>query len=105
MYHILYDVYVNFPEDIKAELMERYGQAFSDYREKLMGCMDTSKLKEGIDAQTVVNLITDFLDGYYKRRLDYFKKLNPDQLLEVMDNLTDDVMKHLDIIRQGVYKD
>lgn len=104
MYHILYDVYVNFPEDIKNELMERYGQAFSDYREQLMMCMDTSMLKQGVDAKIVVNLITDFLDGYYKRRLVYFKKLSPDQLLEEMDSLTDDVMKHLDIIKQSVYK-
>ena len=104
MYRILYDVYVNFPEDVKKESLEKYGKLFADYRTRLAVTMDTSRLKEGVDAATVANLVTDFLDGYYQRRLAHFKTLTPEQLLLEMDDLNADVMKHLGIIRQGVYK-
>ena len=32
MYRILYDAYLNLPDDIKDELMQRYGQMMTDQR-------------------------------------------------------------------------
>lgn len=104
LYHILYDVYTRFPEDIKNDLMSRYGQILSDQRKLFINMMDTSLLREDVDKQTVINLIIDFLDGYYKRRIDDLKAMSAEQLLETIDDLNRDVMKHLDIIRRGVYK-
>ena len=72
MYHILYDVYVNLPEEIKDELMERYGQLLSDQRKSFMLKMDASRLREGVTAETAATIITDFLDGYYQRNLEVY---------------------------------
>lgn len=105
MYHILYDVYVNLPEDIKDELMQRYGQILSDSRKDFVATMDKSKLREGITSETAVNLIIDFLDGYYQRNIEYFKTKTPDELLAYMNDMLDDIMGYLNIIKRGLYKD
>jgi AcrR family transcriptional regulator len=105
MYHILYDVYVNLPTDIKDELMQRYGQILSDTRKDFVKTMDTSKLREGISVETAINLVIDFLDGYYQRNIEYFKTKTPDELLAYINVMTDDIMGYLNIIKRGLYKD
>ncbi len=105
MYRILFDVYVNLPDGIKNELMERYGQLFEAKRGQLFEHMDLSRLREGVTADMVVTLISDFLSGYYQRRLSHFKTLSPEQLLEEIDDIKDEVMKYLEMIKESVYKD
>lgn len=104
MYHILYDVYVNLPADIKEDLMARYGQILSDTRKDFVMTMDETKLRDGITRETAVNLIIDFLDGYYQRNIEYFKTKTPDELLTSFDELRGDMMMYLDIIKKGLYK-
>ncbi len=105
MYHILYDVYVNLPDDIKEDLMERYGQILSDTRKDFVMTMDETKLRYGITRETAVNLIIDFLDGYYQRNIAYFKTKTADELLTSFDDLKNDMMRYLDIIKKGLYKE
>ncbi len=105
MYHILYDVYVNLPVEIKEELMERYGQILSDQRKSFIMTMDPSRLREGVTAETAANLITDFLDGYYQRSIDQYKAMTPDELLASMDDMKEEIMGYLYIIKRGIYKD
>ncbi len=105
MYHILYDVYVNLPADIKDDLMARYGQILADTRKDFVMTMDETKLRDGITRETAVNLIIDFLDGYYQRNIEYFKTKTPDELLTSFDGLRSDMMMYLDIIKNGLYKE
>ena len=105
MYHILYDVYVNLPQEIMDELMGRYGQILSDTRKDFVMTMDETKLRDGITRETAVNLIIDFLDGYYQRNIDYFKTKTPEELLTSFDQLKDDMMRYLNIIKKGLYKE
>lgn len=105
MYHILYDVYVNLPADIKEDLMARYGRILSDTRKDFVMTMDETKLRDGITREMAANLIIDFLDGYYQRNIDYFKTKTPDELLTSLDQLKDDMMRYLNIIREGLYKE
>lgn len=105
MYHILYDVYLNLPKDIKDELMQRYGQILSDSRKDFVATMDKSRLREGITSEIAVNLIIDFLDGYYQRNIEYLKTKTPDELLAYMNDMLDDIMGYLNIIKRGLYKD
>ncbi len=105
MYHILYDVYVNLPADIKDDLMARYGQILSDTRKDFVMTMDETKLRDGITRETAVNLIIDFLDGYYQRNIEYFKTKTPDELLTSFDGLRGDMMMYLNIIKKGLYKE
>jgi AcrR family transcriptional regulator len=105
MYRILYDVYVNLPTDIKDDLMQRYGAILADQRKSFVATMDATKLREGVTAEAAVNLIVDFIDGYYQRSLDYYKTMTPDELLESIDDMRKDIMNYLNIIKRGIYKD
>lgn len=105
MYHILYDVYVNLPPEIKNDLMDRYGQILSDQRKSFIMTMDASRLRDGITAEIAANLIIDFLDGYYQRSIDDYKTKTPDELLSSMDEMKNDIMQYLYIIKRGIYKD
>lgn len=105
MYRILYDVYLNLPKEIKEELMERYGQILSGQREAFCMTMDAAKLKAGVTVDTAVNLITDFLDGYYQRNIESYKAYTPEEFLVKIDDIKEDLMKYMDIIKKAVYKD
>ncbi len=105
MYRIMYDAYLNLPEDIKDELTQRYGQMLSDQRKSYIMKIDPSKLREGVTAEMAANLITDFLDGYYKRNIDSYKAYTPDGFLEKLEDIKEDMMKYMDIIKRAVYKD
>jgi|AGTN01.3.fsa_nt_gi Transcriptional regulator len=105
MYHMLYDVYVNLPAEIKADLTERYGQILSGQRKAFVLTMDASRLRDGVTAEAAATLITDFLDGYYQRSIEHYKTMTPDELLASMDDMKDDIMGYLNIIKRGVYRD
>jgi AcrR family transcriptional regulator len=105
MYHIMYDVYLNLPAEIKDELMQRYGQIFSDQRKAFVKRIDESKLREGLTAEDAANLITDFLGGYYQRNIESYKAYTPEQFLEKLDSIKEDMMKYMDIIKRAVYKE
>ena len=55
--------------------------------------------------ETAANLIIDFLDGYYQRNIEYFKTKTPDEILSLFDELKDNMMIYLNIIKRGLYKD
>jgi TetR/AcrR family transcriptional regulator len=105
MYRILYDVYVNLPAELKDETMQLYGQMLSGQRKAYIMKIDSSKLREGVTPEIVANLITDFLDGYYKRNIDSYKAYTPEQFLENLEDIKIDMMKYMDIIKRAVYKD
>ncbi len=105
MYHILYDVYLNLPSEIKDELMEHYGAILSDQRKAFVSTMDKENLRSGVTPETAVNLIVNFLDGYYKRNIDNYKTMTPDEVLESIDDMRKDIMGYLNIIKRGIYKD
>lgn len=105
MYHILYDVYVNLPKDIKNELMQRYGLILADQRKTFCMTMDASKLRDGVTVEMAANLIIDFLDGYYQRNIDYYKTKTPDELLASFHDMKGEMMAYLNIIKRGLYKD
>jgi TetR/AcrR family transcriptional regulator len=105
MYHILYDVYVNLPAEIKNELLARYGAILSDQREAFMHTMDASKLREGVTVEAAANLMIDFLDGYYQRNIEKYKTMTPDELLDFIGDMKKEIMGYLGIIKRGIYKD
>ena len=67
--------------------------------------IDEKKLKEGITAEVAINLITDFLDGYYQRNIESYKAYTPEQFLEKLEDIKEDMMKYMDIIKRAVYKE
>lgn len=105
MYRMLYDVFLNLPSDIKDELMEHYGAILSDQRKAFVSIIDKEKLREGVTPEAAVNLIVDFLDGYYKRNIDYYKTMTPEELLKYIEEMRKDLMGYLEIIKKGIYKD
>lgn len=105
MYRILYDVYVNLPADIKDELMQRYGQLLSDQRKAFVMKIDESKLRGGVTQEIAINLITDFLDGYYQRNIASYRAYTPDEFLAKIDGVKEDMMMYMDIIKRAVYKE
>ena len=105
MYRILYDVYVNLPAEIKDELMARYGQILADQRKAFLLTMDASKLRKEVTTEMAANLIIDFLDGYYQRNIDDYKTKSPEEILNSLGEMKDDIMNYLEIIRRGLYRD
>jgi len=104
LYKILYDAFVNYPLDIKSELMERYSSIFAEQQKELFAHMDTSLFREDVNPQTVIGLIMSYFDAYYRSHLESFKKLSPERTLEELDPMKKEMMEALDIIKRGSYK-
>lgn len=105
MYRIVYDAYLNLPKDIKNDLMQRYGAILSDQRKAFVMKMDASKLREGVTSETAANIVMDFLDGYYQRNVESYKTYTPEEFLEKIDDIKDDMKRYMDIIKRAVYKE
>jgi hypothetical protein len=105
MYRILFDVFLNLPRDIKKELTQIYGGILSDQRKAFTLKIDPAKLRDGITPEIAANLIADFLDGYYQRNLELFKKYTPEEFIRMFSDIREDLMRYMEIIRRAVYKD
>ena len=104
-YRLIYEVFVNTPKDLEDIMDGRLREAFGGQRENFGRLVDESKFKENIDKKRAIDLIFACSRGMYDQYLEYYKKVSPEQSLEIIDKIKDDMLKTLGMLKTAFYKD
>lgn len=103
MYEILFSAYGNMPDDLKNELQQRYQQLYSSQIPAFLKDIDYSKFRKNIDPEKAVELVLlslEALNGKYTRM---YKDRKPNEMLEEMDKISEEIYEYMEILKDGIY--
>ncbi len=103
-YKIIYEAYVNPPQEVKGDLDEKLAGLFTSQRDLFGQMVDVSLFKENIDPKIGIDLIWACAKGLYDLYLEDFKLLSPEETLSSFDKIRDDMMVHFGLLRSALYR-
>ncbi len=105
IYSLFYNAFLNAPEEIKAELMQRFNSQTSASAQRLSQGLDRAKFKDGVDVDKVIALVQLVLEGLFARYTPVLQRLEPAESLALVERMFTEVETYFELIRRGVYRD
>lgn len=103
-YQIIYEAYINPPQELKKELNERLNGMFANKRKDFAKLIDVSLFKEEIDPEIGIDLIWACAKGLQDLYLEEFKAYSAQEVLSAMDEVNEKLMKHFAILKSALYR-
>ncbi len=105
LYKFFFKTLLNVPDDLKADMQERF-QLYADGNRQLMSAgLDTSRMREGVSVDQVLGLLNYFLEGLLASHAEQLTKMSAVNTIAYVENLLDESMGYFDLIKRGVYTD
>ncbi len=104
MSKLIVDTVTNMPEELRVELEDMVRGMYATYLPMMMGNIDDSNFREGVDKKRAVEIISIFIDGYTEKYLKAARKLSYEAVINDLDNIMDEYYKYLEILKYGIYK-
>ena len=103
-YRLIYEAFINTPKDLEDTVNHQFKEVLSGQRDSFDLLVDESKFKEDIDKKRAIDLIFACSKGMFDQYLDYYKELSPDEALEGIDEVKDDILKTFGMLKVAFYK-
>lgn len=103
LYELIYRSVMDSPEELRNEIYGRYRDFFYKNKRDLYEGIDTSKFKDGIDVKKAVDTIVIFAEGFFNRHVNTFKKLTPEESLDMYDKIGKECSEFFEILKKGIY--
>lgn len=104
MYKLLFDIFINTPDELKEEIQNRFKNIYAEVLPTLYEGLDMSKFRKDVDVRKAVEIISLFLDGLQKKYMAEFKGMDADEVLGWVDKLTDEYRQYFEILKKGMYE-
>lgn len=105
MFKLIFNAFVNFPDELEEDIQDRNTKLKNDHLPNFFEGIDTSKVREGVDINKAIEIITLFLEGLSNKYLNIFKGQSADEMLGSMDKLIVKCNEYFDILKGGIYED
>ncbi len=89
--------YLEENPEVYDEKNKEFAAILSESSKRFMDRADTSKFKEGIDAEKILNIIVWMADGYMRSRTE--------KDLENTDRINEEYLEYIEIMRRQCYKE
>lgn len=92
--------YAETDTEVKYEVADRMQKLLSDNLPKIYDNVDLSNIRDGIDKQKAIQLITWALEGYANSKIPEFKTMDEKEFSDMVTELT----AYLEILKQSFFK-
>jgi TetR/AcrR family transcriptional regulator len=103
LYQLFFNAFINTPAEIRAELLNRYGDYTSASMQMIFHNLDRSPFRAGVPVEKVVEMVFLMLEGIYSRYQTQWQQMEPEQSLESIARLTAEVREYFEMLKKGVY--
>jgi len=103
IYNLLFEAFINTPEDLKGDIQERYKKIKSENLSVFLNNIDTSKFRGEIDKNKAIELIMLLMEALTSKYIDVYKNKPADAALTNMDKMIAEYMEYIDIMKKGIY--
>jgi AcrR family transcriptional regulator len=104
LYRLLFGAFINLPPEVQAEMQARFAGYATASRQLLTRDLDLSRFRPGVAIEQVTAMISLLLEGILSRSLAELRRSSPEQSLAIIDQLTGEVQRYFEMIKNGVYK-
>ncbi len=104
LYQFFFNAFLHTPQEIKAEMAARYDEYADSSRQLLYDGLDLSKFREDIDIEKAIDLTNLMLEGIFSRYANQLSQGTPEQALEFVDKLTEQVLEYFGLLKRGLYR-
>lgn len=105
IYKFFFKTLLNVPDDLKADMQERFHQYADGNRQLMRDGLDTSRLREGVSVDQVLGLLDYFMEGLLARHTDQLTEMDAADTIAYVENLLEESAGYFDLIKRGVYAD
>jgi len=98
-------VFLDIPDEIRKEMASRFGEYSTASAEDLEDGLDRDLFREGVDIKAAIQMVHVLLEGVLSRYTPQLRKADPDQLQDLIDQISDECRRYFDMIRKGIYRD
>lgn len=92
----LMNAYYEESPEVKNDIDRSFGQVLADSSRRFLERADRSRLKEGVSAEMLLNIILWMSEGYMRTR-------TPEQLSD-LEKLNEEYLEHVEMLRRLAYK-
>lgn len=104
-YRLIYEAFVNTPKELEDIVDCQLKEAFGGQRESFDRLVDESKFKEDIDKKRAIDLIFACSKGMYDQYIERYKQMTPEEALETIEEVKDDMLKSFEMLKTAFYKE
>ena len=99
---LIVHAYMNTPEDIRAEIQDKYKKLSNELMPSIFKDIDSSKFRNGVSSQKGLEVVMLFLEALQvKYTLEY--KGREQELLGDMDKIMEEYKEYIELLKYGIY--
>jgi len=103
LYRLFLKVLLNIPDAVQTDMQERF-KMYAESNQKFMrDGLDTSRLREGVSIEQVMDLLGCIMEGLLSVHTDKFIKMDAEQSLKYVESLLEQSQMYFEMIKRGVY--
>lgn len=104
LYTVLFDAYINTPDEILKITNDKYSFLVNTARQELRAYVDTTCFREDVDIDKAIETVLVFFEGLFNRYREKYKTMTCEESLQSVEDLIKDTEIYMDILKNGIYK-
>lgn len=104
LYKIIFSAFINTPDSIKEDAMEKYRKLYGIAMQMFYDGLDLSKIRTGIDPGKAIEVIMLFIEALQSKYFKEWENTPADRALKSMDKLMEETGVYMDILKKGIYE-
>lgn len=102
-YRFLATAFINIPDEVKKDIMNRHEKINSKIMPIIMDGIDYSHFRKDIDVNKVLNFIIAAIEAIGNKYLEMYKQ-DFDEAISNMDKIIEDFKEYIEMLKYGVYE-
>lgn len=99
---VILQAFMNSPEDLGAEIQEKYQQLSNEFIPSIFKDIDSSKFRDGVNPEKALEVVMLFLEALQGKYIKKYKG-REQELLGDVDKIMEEYKAYVEVLKYGIY--
>ena len=99
---VILQAFMNAPEDIRAEIQDKYQQISNQFMPAIFKDIDTSKFRNGVKPEKALEVVMLFLEALQGKYIKQYQG-REQELLGDVDKIMEEYKEYIEVLKYGIY--
>jgi len=99
---VILQPFMNTPEDIRAEIQDKYQQISNQFMPAIFKDIDTSKFRNGVKPEKALEVVMLFLEALQGKYIKQYQG-REQELLGDVDKIMEEYKEYIEVLKYGIY--
>jgi TetR/AcrR family transcriptional regulator len=96
-------VFLDIPSELQEEMESRFREYSRASAQDLMGDLDLSRFREGVDVGQAVDLVHVLLEGIFARYTTRLREADAEELNGLVEEISAECRRYFEMVQEGIY--